>query len=86
MKKKILKEDLFFSMTWDYLNIYLPTQHQDSPKTVKAYTSTVVQHKIVCEVLKTKMFYGNPAVIRQISAEYCKAIDRFHGHKVRKKI
>ena len=38
MKKKILKEELFFSMTWDYLNIYLPTQHQDSPKTVKAYT------------------------------------------------
>ena len=35
MKKKILKEDLFFSMTWDYLNIYLPTQHQDSPKTVE---------------------------------------------------
>ncbi len=38
MKKKILKEELFFSMTWDYLNVFLPSQHQDSPKTVKAYT------------------------------------------------
>ncbi len=38
MKKKILKEELFFSMTWDYLNVFLPSQHQDSQKTVKAYT------------------------------------------------
>lgn len=37
MKKSILKDDLFFSMTWDYLNIYLPTQHQNSKKTINAY-------------------------------------------------
>ena len=34
---KILNEDRFFSMTWDYLHVYLPTQHQDSPKTAKSY-------------------------------------------------
>lgn len=38
MKRKYLKETLFFSMTWDYLNVFLPSQHQDSPLTVKAYT------------------------------------------------
>lgn len=37
MKQKILKEDLFFSMTWDYLNVFLPAQHQNSPKTAKSY-------------------------------------------------
>ncbi|SCX84254.1 tyrosine-type recombinase/integrase [Butyrivibrio sp. INlla14] len=37
MKKNILKDDLFFSMTWDYLNVYLPTQHQNSEKTAEAY-------------------------------------------------
>ena len=37
MTKGILKEELFFSMTWDYLNIFLPVQHRDSPKTAKAY-------------------------------------------------
>ena len=37
MKKKILKDNLFFSLTWDYLNIFLPVQHQDSPKTAKSY-------------------------------------------------
>ena len=35
--KRILNEDRFFSMTWDFLHIYLPSQHQDSPKTVSAY-------------------------------------------------
>ena len=39
--KKILKEDLFFSMTWDYLNVYLPSQHQDSDKTVKSYEDAI---------------------------------------------
>ncbi len=37
MSKNILKEELFFSMTWSYLNTYLPSQHQDSLKTVKSY-------------------------------------------------
>ena len=37
MKKATLKENLFFSMTWDYLNIFLPSQHQDSPLTTKSY-------------------------------------------------
>ena len=37
MKRKILKENLFFSMTWDYLNIFLTSQNQKSNKTVKAY-------------------------------------------------
>lgn len=37
MRKNILKEELFFSMTWDYLNAFLPSQHQDSPMTVKSY-------------------------------------------------
>lgn len=37
MKKAALKENLFFSMTWDYLNIFLPSQHQDSPLTTKSY-------------------------------------------------
>ena len=37
MTKAILKEDLFFSMTWDYLNVFLPSQHQDSPQTAKSY-------------------------------------------------
>lgn len=35
--KSVLKEDLFFSMTWDYLNIFLPVQHRDSPETAKSY-------------------------------------------------
>lgn len=35
--KKILDEDRFFSMTWDYLHVYLPTQHRDSPKTAESY-------------------------------------------------
>ena len=34
---KVLNEDRFFSMTWDYLHVYLPTQHHDSPKTAKSY-------------------------------------------------
>jgi site-specific recombinase XerD len=34
---KVLNEDRFFSMTWDYLHVYLPTQHRDSPKTAKSY-------------------------------------------------
>ena len=37
MKKGVLKDDLFFSMAWDYLNVFLPMQHQDSPKTAKSY-------------------------------------------------
>ena len=37
MKKSVLKEELFFSMTWDYLNVFLPSQHQDSPETAKSY-------------------------------------------------
>lgn len=37
MKKRLLNNDLFFSMTWDYLNIYLPTQHRGSVNTVKSY-------------------------------------------------
>ena len=37
MKRKFLKENLFFSMTWDYLNIFLPSQNQKSDKTIKAY-------------------------------------------------
>lgn len=37
MSKKPLKDDLFFSMTWDYLNIFLPVQHRNSPKTAKSY-------------------------------------------------
>ena len=34
---KVLNEARFFSMTWDYLHVYLPTQHHDSPKTAKSY-------------------------------------------------
>ncbi len=34
---KVLNEDRFFSMTWDYLHVYLPTQHQNSPKTAESY-------------------------------------------------
>lgn len=41
MKKKILKEELFFSLTWDYLNIFLPSQHQDSPQTAEAYADAL---------------------------------------------
>jgi len=37
MKKGILKEELFFSMTWDYLNIFLPTQHNNNNNTVRSY-------------------------------------------------
>ena len=37
MSKRVLKEDLFFSMTWDYLNVFLPVQHRDSPKTAVSY-------------------------------------------------
>ena len=35
--KPLLDYSLFFSMTRDYLRVYLPSQHQDSPKTEKAY-------------------------------------------------
>ncbi|WP_031553287.1 tyrosine-type recombinase/integrase [Oribacterium sp. FC2011] len=37
MNRKVLKEELFFSMTWDYLNVFLPAQHRNSPKTASAY-------------------------------------------------
>ena len=37
MRKAVINEDLFFSMTWDYLNVFLPSQHQDSPQTAKSY-------------------------------------------------
>lgn len=37
MNRNVLKEELFFSMTWDYLNIFLPVQHRDSPQTAKSY-------------------------------------------------
>ena len=30
MNKKVLNEELFFSMTWDYLNVFLPIQHRAS--------------------------------------------------------
>lgn len=53
MKKKLLKEEMFFSMTWDYLNVFLPSQHQDSPKTVKAYADglTVFRRYLTDECL-----------------------------------
>lgn len=35
--KRVLSDEMFFSMTWDYLNVFLPTQHQNSPKTAKSY-------------------------------------------------
>ena len=35
--KNVLKDDKFFSMTWDYLNVYLPSQHQNSPRTAESY-------------------------------------------------
>ena len=37
----ILKPSLFFSMTWDFLNAYIPSQHQDSKKTAKSYTDAL---------------------------------------------
>ena len=37
MKNSVLTEDLFFSMTWNFLNVFLPSQHQDSPETAKSY-------------------------------------------------
>ncbi len=40
-RRKTLKEGLFFSLTWDYLNIYLPSQHQNSPCTAKAYADAL---------------------------------------------
>lgn len=53
MKKKLLKEEMFFSMIWDYLNVFLPSQHQDSPKTVKAYADglTVFRRYLTDECL-----------------------------------
>ena len=52
MKHKILKEELFFSMTWDYLNVYLSTQHRDSPNTVKSYEDALtVFRRYVTDVL-----------------------------------
>ena len=52
MKKSILKEDLFFSMTWDYLNVFLPAQHRDSPNTVKSYEDALtVFRRYVTDVL-----------------------------------
>ena len=37
MRGKLLKDSLFFSLTWDYLNTYLPSQNHDSQKTIKSY-------------------------------------------------
>lgn len=37
MSSSILKEDLFFSMTWDFLNVYLPARHKNSTETSKSY-------------------------------------------------
>lgn len=41
MKNKILSDNLFFAMTWDFLNVFLPSQHQNSPQTIKAYTDAL---------------------------------------------
>ena len=55
-KQGILKENLFFSMTWDYLNVYLPTQHRDSPKTIKSYEDALtVFRRYITDVKKISM-------------------------------
>ncbi|QFJ53923.1 tyrosine-type recombinase/integrase [Pseudobutyrivibrio xylanivorans] len=55
-KQGILTEKLFFSMTWDYLNVYLPTQHSDSPKTVKSYEDALtVFRRYITDVKKIPM-------------------------------
>lgn len=37
MRRGPLKEELFFSLTWDYLKVFLPVQHRDSPRTAQSY-------------------------------------------------
>lgn len=56
MKNKILKKELFFSMTWDYLNVYLPTQHRDSPNTIKSYEDALtVFRRYVTDVVSVSI-------------------------------
>ena len=54
MRRKVLKDDLFFSMTWDYLRVFLPVQHRDSPRTAKSYEDglTVFRRYVtdVCDI------------------------------------
>ena len=50
--KSILSDEMFFSMTWDYLNVFLPSQHQNSPKTTKSYTDGLtVFRRYITDVL-----------------------------------
>ncbi len=56
MKKRILKEELFFSMTWDYLNVFLPVQHRDSPKTAESYADGLtIFRRYVTDIRKIPM-------------------------------
>ncbi len=55
-RQGVLKEYLFFSMTWDYLNVYLPTQHRDSPKTIKSYEDALtVFRRYITDIKKIQM-------------------------------
>ncbi len=58
MKKEPLKEDLFFSLTWDYLKVFLPNQHRNSPKTIQSYEDglTIFRRYVtdVCDISMEK--------------------------------
>lgn len=56
MKTNILGSYCFFSFTWDYLNIYLPTQHRGSLETIRSYTDDLtVFRRYLTEELHLKM-------------------------------
>lgn len=56
MSKRVLNEELFFSMTWEYLNVFLPVQHRDSPKTVASYEDGLtVFRRYVTDVRSIRM-------------------------------
>ena len=56
MSKRALNEELFFSMTWDYLNVFLPFQHRDSPKTAASYEDGLtVFRRYVTDVRSIRM-------------------------------
>lgn len=45
MKDKKLSPSLFFSMTWEFINLYLPTQHSGSKNTIQAYTDALTMFR-----------------------------------------
>ncbi len=59
-RRQTLKKELFFSLAWDYLNVYLPSQHQDSPHTAKVYADALTifrRYLFECRGISMEKFF-----------------------------